>query len=146
MKTAIFELRLEKMEVRETPAVNGSYDIVSVLKNIGLHERAEEYFMLLCLNTKGFIIGTHEVSHGHLSGSIVHPREVFKRALLNNAAAIIVAHNHPSGDTTPSQEDIGVTKRLKDCGDLLGVKLLDHIIVSPSGNYTSLADDGLLGG
>jgi DNA repair protein RadC len=74
--------------------------------------------------------------------SIVHPREVFKAAILNNSAGIICAHNHPSGDPSPSREDISITKRLKEGADLLGISFLDHIIVGHGGRFSSLADMG----
>jgi DNA repair protein RadC len=83
-----------------------------------------------------------EVSVGSLNQSIVHPRELFKTALLSSAAAIILVHNHPSGDPTPSREDIEITRRLKEAGEILGVKLLDHIIVGSS--YLSFTERGLL--
>lgn len=104
---------------------------------------AEEHLVMFALDTKNKIVGAFDVATGSLNSSIVHPREVFKRALLNNAASIIVAHNHPSGDPTPSSEDINITSRLKECGEILGVKLLDHIIVGDD-SYSSLKEKGLL--
>ncbi|WP_275372602.1 RadC family protein [Clostridium tertium] len=104
---------------------------------------AEEHLVMFALDTKNKIVGAFDVAAGSLNSSIVHPREVFKRALLNNAASIIVAHNHPSGDPTPSSEDINITSRLKECGEILGVKLLDHIIVGDD-SYSSLKEKGLL--
>jgi len=89
-----------------------------------------EAFYVLHLNGKNQIISKELISLGSLNQSIVHPREVFKGALLNNSAAIIGVHNHPSGDPTPSTEDKVITRRLRDCAELLGVKLLDHIIIS----------------
>ena len=103
--------------------------IYKLLCSLGLDKSAEEYFYLICLDTKCNVVGIHEVSHGTLAASLVHPREVFKRAIANNAYAIIIAHNHPSGDASPSEEDFETTRRLRDAGDLLGIKLLDHIIV-----------------
>jgi DNA repair protein RadC len=78
-----------------------------------------------------------------LNASIVHPREVFKRALMQNANSIILAHNHPSGDTTPSSNDMLITKRLNEAGILLGVSVLDHIIVGAHGKYKSFKEDRL---
>ena len=80
---------------------------------------------------------------GTINTSLVHPREVFKRALLNNASNIMVAHNHPSGDPNPSKEDIQITERLKEAGNLLGINLLDHIIVGED-KYISLKEKGVL--
>lgn len=89
----------------------------------------EEHFVTLHLNVQHEVIGYHEVSHGTLASSLVHPREVFKAALLNNSHAIILAHNHPSGRTEPSAQDIAVTKQLIKAGKLLNVQILDHIII-----------------
>jgi DNA repair protein RadC len=104
-----------------------------------------EYFVTLFLDGKNRITGLHIVSQGSLNQSIVHPRETFKAAILANAAAVILAHNHPSGDTAPSREDREITRRLKEAGELLGIKVLDHVIVATdSGNYTSFTESGLL--
>lgn len=94
---------------------------------------SEEYFLAFHLDTTNHITGYHEVSHGTLSASLVHPREVFKAALLTNAHSIIVAHNHPSGGLTPSSEDLETTAKLIEAGKLLGVPVVDHIIVSYRG-------------
>jgi len=95
------------------------------------------------LNQKNGIIGINTVSVGNLSSSIVHPREVFKPAIVAGAASIIVAHNHPSGDPTPSSNDIYVTTRLKEAGDILGIAVLDHVIIG-DGCYVSLKARDLL--
>lgn len=89
----------------------------------------KEHFKITMLDTKNHIIGISEVSIGNLNSSIVHPREVFKEAIKRSSSAIILVHNHPSGDPTPSREDINITKRLVECGDLLGIRILDHIII-----------------
>lgn len=102
-----------------------------------------EAFLVLLLDHKNRCVGVTVVSIGSLSASLVHPREVFKAAILANAAAIIVLHNHPSGDPTPSREDRDITSRLKRCGETLGIPLLDHVIVAMDG-YRSLAELGLL--
>ena len=104
---------------------------------------AEEVFILITLNTKNIVTGYFEVHRGTINTSLVHPREVFKRALLNNASNIMVAHNHPSGDPNPSKEDIQITERLKEAGNLLGINLLDHIIVGDD-KYISLKEKGVL--
>ena len=101
-----------------------------------LCEEATEVFAILCLNTKHRLIAYHVVSRGALDAAIVHPREVFKAALLANAAAIIAAHNHPSGDPTPSPDDMALTNRLAAAGALIGVPLLDHIIVGDEQHYS----------
>ncbi len=92
----------------------------------------EEHFVSVHLNTRNQIIGLHEVSHGTLSASLVHPREVFKAALVANSHSIIVCHNHPSGaDVLPSADDLATTRTLHAAGRLLGVNLVDHVIVGP---------------
>lgn len=108
-----------------------------------LKDETKEYFYSVHLDTKNKIIAIDTVSIGSLNASIVHPREVFKAALLSSAAAVIFVHNHPSGDCTPSREDMELTSRLKAAGELLGIKVHDHIIVTER-NYKSFADCGLL--
>ena len=108
-----------------------------------LHDESSEVFAILCLSTKHHVLGYHEVSRGTLDATLVHPREVFKAALLANAAAIILAHNHPSGDPSPSADDVQLTRRLVDAGALLGVDVLDHIIVG-DGRYYSFKEAGRL--
>lgn len=104
-----------------------------------------EYFIVLLLDRKHTAIGLNTVSIGSLTGSIVAPREVFKPAILANAAAILCAHNHPSGDPQPSAEDRAITTRLMAAGTLLGIELLDHIIVGDGTEaYFSFADASLL--
>ena len=103
-----------------------------------------EHFVLLMLDQKNHVIGIHTVSMGSLTASIVHPREVYKAAILANAAAIVCGHNHPSGDTVPSQEDRAMTQRLVNAGTLLGINVVDHIIIGREGRYFSFADEGLL--
>jgi DNA repair protein RadC len=103
-----------------------------------------EHFVVLLLDQKNQVIGFHTVSMGSLTASIVHPREVFKAAILANAAAMICGHNHPSGDVQPSREDRAITLRLVDAGKLLGISVVDHIIIGGDGRYFSFADEGLL--
>lgn len=105
-----------------------------------IHEESEEYLYMICMNTKNKIIGVFEVSHGNVNSSVVGVREIFQKALLANAVSIIVMHNHPSGDCTPSREDIEVTKRLVEAGKIIGVQVLDHIIMGE--RYCSLKEKG----
>ena len=102
-----------------------------------------EQFIIACLNTKNEPTNITLVSVGSLNKAIVHPREVFKTAILSNAASIMAFHNHPSGDTTPSQQDLQLTNRLYEAGELLGIKLLDHLIIG-DGSFTSLKEKGYL--
>src|SRR6185436_2586896 len=97
-----------------------------------------EHFVGLYLDSSNKLIAIHTISVGILNSSLVHPREVFKIAYMVNAAGVIVAHNHPSGNTEPSGEDLRITKQLVDGGKLLGIPLHDHIIVTDSGGFVSL--------
>lgn len=102
-----------------------------------------EHFVCLFLNTKNRILGQETIFVGSLNASIVHPREVFQAALKRNSASLICVHNHPSGDPTPSLEDIEVTKRLVEAGKILGIEVLDHIIIGEK-RYVSLKSLGLM--
>ena len=108
-----------------------------------MREQKKEKFVTLYLDTKNHILKEETVSIGSLNASIVHPREVFKGALELSSASIIVIHNHPSGDPSPSKEDIMVTEKLCDSGKLLGIDVLDHIIIG-DGRYVSLKDEGFI--
>lgn len=94
-----------------------------------------EHLVLITLDIKNNITSISTVSIGSLNSSIVHLREVFKVAILSNSASIIMAHNHPSGDSTPSKEDINITHRIKECGKILGIELLDHLIIGDEKIY-----------
>lgn len=117
------------------------YDLFT--DQLHLDEEPDEVFYMLTLNTKNTITGIFEVSRGTLNSSIVHPRDVFKRALLANANAILLVHNHPSGEPTPSKEDINITNRLADIGSLMGIKILDHIIIG-EGTFISFKEENLI--
>ena len=103
----------------------------------------KEYFNALLLNSKGEIISEENISVGDLSGSIVHPREAFCEAVNRSAAAVIFVHNHPSGDPAPSSEDIAVTRRLCEAGNILGIKVFDHVIIG-DGLHVSLKAEGYI--
>lgn len=107
-----------------------------------LMQETKEYFLTLHLDGKNRIVCVDVVSIGSLNQSIVHPREVFKTACLSNAAAIILVHQHPSGDPAPSREDMEITRRLKEAGELLGIRVLDHIIIGEG--YVSMTERGIL--
>jgi DNA repair protein RadC len=113
------------------------YDTFSFLR----HE-CKEWFLSLHLDGKNRVICIDIVSTGSLNQSIVHPRETFKTALLSSAAAIILIHNHPTGDPTPSSEDLEVARRLREAGDLIGIKVLDHIIIVST--YYSFEERGVI--
>lgn len=108
-------------------------------------DKDREYLIVFLLNTKNKITSVEISSEGSLNSSIVHPREVFKAAVLANAASIIIAHNHPSGDTEPSEEDINITRRIYEASKILGIELLDHIIVGfNTQEYCSLHREGII--
>jgi DNA repair protein RadC len=116
------------------PTLRDASSVCQFVRKIGARDR--ESFWALHLDVRGQVIGVEEVARGSLSGVEVHPREVFKSAILNNAAAILIAHNHPSGDASPSRQDIELTKRLADTGQTLGIPLRDHVIVGdPTGRF-----------
>ena len=112
-----------------------------------LADTDREHFVILMLDQKNQVIGINTVSVGSLTASVVHPREVYKPAILSNCAGLILGHNHPSGDPQPSKEDRAITARLVEAGKLLGIAVLDHVIVGDgSQKYFSFADEGLLQG
>jgi len=103
----------------------------------------KEHFAVMLLNTKNHVLSVHVVSIGSLSASIVHPREVFREAIQNAAASVILLHNHPSGDPSPSREDILVTERLVKAGKIMDIPVLDHIIIGDD-KYISLKEKGMV--
>ena len=104
-----------------------------ICDSLGIQDCAEEYLYSICLDTKGHLIGCFEVSHGTINSSLASPREIYQKALMLGAVSIILTHNHPSGDPTPSAEDINLTKQVKQAGEMIGIPLLDHLIVSKRG-------------
>lgn len=142
-------LALAELSKRFNSFQSGEELIISSPKDVAFYMMKEmnnlkkEYFKIIMLNTKNMIISIKDVSIGSLNSSIVHPREVFVEAIKNSSAAVILCHNHPSGDCTPSKEDIAVTKRLKECGDLIGIEVLDHIIIGRK-NFISFKEKGFV--
>jgi len=141
---ACFELG--KREELEPELIN--FDIKNpetVVKAIraGIKDKAKEHFKLILLNPRNKIIGISTVSVGTLNASLVHPREVFKDAIVHSAASVVLAHNHPSGDPEPSEDDLTITKRLTEAGKILGVEVIDHIIVGKNG-FFSFKEKGLV--
>jgi DNA repair protein RadC len=117
----------------------------SVVKAIraGIKDKAKEHFKLILLNPRNRIIGISTISIGTLNASLVHPREVFKDAIVHSAASVVLAHNHPSGDPEPSEDDIKITKKLVDSGKILGIEVLDHIIIAKN-RFFSFKEKGLI--
>jgi len=125
------------------PLVASAEDVVRLCAS-QLRGSDREHFWALALNTKNQLIRIIEVSVGSLNASIVHPRELFKEAVRLSAASVVVVHNHPSGDPTPSGADIQLTRRLIKAGDVLGIEVLDHVVIGDSGEHASLRDLGLM--
>ncbi|WP_297418628.1 DNA repair protein RadC [Clostridium sp.] len=108
-----------------------------------MNDLTQEVLKVILLSTKNIVIGTKDVFKGSLNSSVVHPREIFKQAINKNSASIIICHNHPSGDPTPSREDINITLRVKECGNIIGIQLIDHIIIG-NNKFISLKERGLI--
>lgn len=141
---AIGELskRFKSYKAGEQYKINQPKDVASLVME-EMKSFKEEHLRVVMLNTKNIVISSKDVSIGSLNSSIVHPREIFAEAIKKNSASIVICHNHPSGDPTPSSEDIQVTHRIKECGKLLGIDLLDHIIIG-DGIYVSLKEKDIL--
>ncbi|WP_404456962.1 DNA repair protein RadC (plasmid) [Virgibacillus necropolis] len=135
---------IKETEINNVGIIRSPEDGVDIARQfIGDDDR--EVFFVMCLNTKNHVIAVHRAHVGSINASVVHPREVFKAAILNNSASIIVAHQHPSGDPAPSQEDIHVTKRLVESGKMIGIEVLDHIILGGAASrFTSLKEKGYI--
>jgi len=140
--------RIQPVRERALPwdraQLRSSQDVARLFRTY-LGDTKREHFLVAKLDQKNKVIDIHTVSTGSLTASVVHPREVYKPAILSNAAAIICGHNHPSGAPQPSQEDRVLTVRLAEGGKLLGISVLDHVIIGDgTESYFSFADEGLL--
>ncbi|SHK61044.1 RadC family protein [Desulforamulus aeronauticus] len=134
--------RLAALPAEERPIIRCPEDVCSLLME-DLRNLDREYFLALLLNTKNQVLAKETISIGTLNASMVHPRELFKVAIRRSAAAVILVHNHPSGDPTPSREDITLTKRLQEAGEIIGIDVLDHIVIGDN-RFTSLKSKGLI--
>jgi DNA repair protein RadC len=123
------------------PALRCAADVAEALAD-ELSGLDREHFLCCHLDVKNRLLSRELVSVGHLSSALVHPREVFKGAILANAASVCLAHNHPSGDPEPSREDLELTRRLVRAGELLGIPVLDHVVVA-AGGFRSVAEQGI---
>ena len=121
--------------------VSSSYAGNFGIKEIG--DEASEVVLVVVLNMKNEINAIHRVFTGSLNTSVAHPREIFRTAIINNGARIMLFHNHPSGNTEPSEADIAFTRRIIDCGEMLGIEVMDHIIIADN-EYLSLREQGLI--
>ena len=125
----------------ERPYISTPEDVAAIMRPV-IEVLAEERMYVMLLSTKNRVNAIQEVSVGSLNASVVHPREIFKAAILSNAAALILVHNHPSGDPTPSPEDVHLTKKLIEAGLLLDIPVLDHVIMGD--RYKSLKEMGVI--
>ncbi|HBE45050.1 MAG TPA: hypothetical protein DDW17_06280 [Deltaproteobacteria bacterium] len=127
---ACFELgKRQDLEVDKTNFDISSPQKVAKLISTTIKDKAKEHFKLILLNSRNRVIAVNHISTGTLTASLVHPREVFKEAIRHSVASVIIAHNHPSGDPEPSEEDVRMTKKLVEAGKLLGIEVLDHVII-----------------
>ena len=126
------ELTKRKYRGKKPREIRGPDDVIAFV-GPKLKREQREHFLVLLLNARHEVMAKETVSVGSLNASIVHPREVFKPAVLASAASIVLVHNHPSGDPEPSEEDLSITKRLVEAGELLGIGVLDHVIVASRG-------------
>jgi DNA repair protein RadC len=141
-------MELGKRQERKVEPEYADYDIrnpeaVAKLARTLIKDKAKEHFLLVTLSTRNKVTGIHKISVGTLNTSLVHPREVFKEAIRRSASSVVLAHNHPSGDTEPSEEDLKITRRLLEAGKLLGIEVLDHVIVTEN-KYLSFKEKGLI--
>ena len=130
----------ESSVLYETRKISNPYDAYRLAKNF-LVDSDREKFVVVCLDTKNQPVSIEIVSIGTVNSAMVHPREVFKLAVLSNASKIICFHNHPSGNTNFSKEDEVITNRLKKCGEILGIELVDHIVVGDDHKYFSFKEN-----
>ena len=138
-----FSLRLVRERDHRTDRVRTPSDVARVASEL-LEDRDREVFLVLCLSTASRLIGAFEAHVGTLDASVASPREVYKSALMCNARSVVVAHNHPSGNTEPSRADVAVSKQMKAAGEVVGIPLVDSLVVGFDGQYTSLVERGLL--
>ncbi|MEG6523137.1 RadC family protein [Desulfotomaculum sp. 1211_IL3151] len=134
--------RLAAMPGEERTVIRCPEDVCALLME-DLRNLDREHFLALLLNTKNQVLARETISIGTLNSSVVHPRELFKMAIRRSAACMILVHNHPSGDPTPSREDIALTKRLIEAGEIIGIDVLDHIVIGDN-KFTSLKSKGLV--
>ena len=134
-----------KVKPSDRIKISSSENCFSTLQNVFNQDKIEhvEEFIILCLNRANKVLGWAKISSGGLAGTVCDPKVIFQIALNANASGIVLSHNHPSGNLKPSQEDISMTKRLKDGAKLLDINIIDHIIMTTEGYY-SFEDEGIL--
>lgn len=133
----------EKNMMVENKNISSPKDVAKIMFDY-LQYADREHLVVITLNTKNDINSISTVSIGSLQSSIAHSREIFKTAILSNAASIILCHNHPSGDPSFSKDDILISKRIKECGDILGIKVLDHIVITDTKKFLSMKSENIV--
>ena len=141
---SLFELsrRLDSIHEGDIKTVKSSHDAYSLVKQHLLGLSHEEFYVIL-LNRGNKVISVEQISSGGISGTVVDGKVIYRKALLKESSAMVLVHNHPSGNLKPSQADLNLTKKLKDFGEMVGFQVLDHLIISDNG-YLSFADEGLI--
>jgi len=131
--SAVYEEMITRYSIPKHPSITVPEDVLQIKSIVDLASKSVEHFTILTLNGASEVIKTHTITKGLLNHSLIHPREIYRAAIKDNAMAIIAIHNHPSGNLDPSKQDIDVTNQIKQAGDIIGISLLDHIIISKVG-------------
>lgn len=145
-QASVYRYSLKRVKVggiREGELASGPAEVAEFLRGIGLHEEEQEHLVALALDTKNHVRGYSTVTVGLVDSSLGHPREVYRQAIISGASGVIIAHQHPSGDCTPSADDLRITRQLKQAGEIIGIRLLDHIIIAGD-RHLSFQEQGLL--
>ena len=145
MKLEVVERKVRQIwqDVCSEPLTSPN-EVLAYLDTLDIASADREVFIVLHLDTRNRVVAHETTSIGSQNASLVHPREVFKAAILKGATSIILAHNHPSGDPAPSKEDIDLTHRLAEAGGLMGIQVLDHVVVAPPGESVSMKELGIV--
>ena len=145
MKLEVVERKVRQIwqDVCSEPLTSPS-EVLAYLETLDIASADREVFIVLHLDTRNRVVAHEMTSIGSQNASLVHPREVFKAAILKGATSIILAHNHPSGDPAPSKEDIDLTHRLVEAGGLMGIQVLDHVVVAPPAESVSMKELGIV--
>jgi DNA repair protein RadC len=132
-----------KVKSADRPKIKCSSDAEKLLRQVFPSFEHVEYFYLICLNRANQVLGFHQVSKGGISGTVTDVRVIYQVAIKSNSSALILAHNHPSGNTAPSEADLKITRKIKEAGAMLDISVLDHLILTNEG-YMSMADDAIM--
>ena len=145
-QASVYRYTLKRQKVggiREGELASGPAEVAEFLRSIGLHEQEQEHLVALSLDTKNHVRGYSTVSVGLADTSLGHPREVFRHAIMLGATGVVIGHQHPSGDPTPSADDLRITRQLKQAGEIIGIRLVDHVIIAGD-KHLSFQMEGLL--